>query len=101
MYSRAELHQKLVDLLGSKYVYFQPPEDLNLNYPCIIYERHDIDNTHANDKVYVENVRYRATVVDANPDSEIVKKMNNFKYAHFVRHYAVKQLNHDIFDIYF
>ena len=101
MYDRAELHQKLVEILGSKNVYYQPPEGFKMNYPCIVYERHGISNKHANDKVYLEPVRYRATIIDANPDSAIVAKMNNLRYAKFVRHYAVNQLNHDIFDIYY
>lgn len=101
MYDRRDLHEDLVNILGSRNVYFQPPGKTILSYPCIVYERHDIDNVHANDGVYLENVKYRVTVIDANPDSAIVARMNKFRYAKFVRHYAVEQLNHDIFDIYF
>ena len=100
MYDRTKLHKELETILGTKNVYFQPPEGFKMIYPCIVYERHGINNKHADDRVYLEPVRYRATVIDANPDSEIVHKMNNLKHARFVRHFAVNQLNHDIFDIY-
>ena len=102
MLSRIDLHAKLVTLLGSKYVYFQPPETLKLTYPCIVYERHDIDNTHADNDVYMEPVKYRVTIIDQNPDSQLVEKMNHFGHnVRFVRHFATEGLNHDIFDIYY
>lgn len=101
MRSRLTLHEKLVSLLGSRYVYFQPPESIKLNYPCIIYERYDINNTFADNDVYLQPRQYRVTIVDANPDSDIVSKMSLFPTAKFIRHQVVENLNHDIFNIYF
>jgi hypothetical protein len=101
MRSRIKLHELLVGVLGSRYVYFQPPESLKLTYPCIIYERHDISNTFADDDVYLDPRQYRVTVVDPDPDSEIVNKMAKFKTPRFVRHMVVDNLNHDIFNIYY
>ena len=77
MRSRLRLHEELVNILGSRYVYFQPPESIKLNYPCIIYERYDISNTFADDDVYLDPRQYRITVVDKNPDSEIGKILKN------------------------
>lgn len=101
MRSRLEFHEKLVEALGSRYVYFQPPESIKLNYPCIIYERYDIDNTYADDDIYLDPRLYRVTIVDKNPDSEIVNKLAKFKYSRFVRHIVVDNLNHDTFNIYY
>ena len=101
MRSRLTLHQELCTLLGSNYVYFQPPESIKLNYPCIIYERYDIYNVYADDDVYLDPRQYRVTVIDKNPDSEIVNKMAKFKMAKFVRHMVVDNLNHDTFNIYY
>ena len=101
MRSRLRLHEELVNILGSRYVYFQPPESIKLNYPCIIYERYDISNTFADDDVYLDPRQYRITVVDKNPDSKIVDKMAKFKTARFVRHMVVDNLNHDIFFFYY
>ena len=39
MASRLNLQDKLEEVLGSKQVYFQPPESLKLKYPCIVYSR--------------------------------------------------------------
>ncbi len=101
MHSRLTLHEELVQVLGSRYVYFQPPESIKLTYPCIIYERYDISNTFADDDVYLQPRQYRVTVVDQNPDSEIVTKMSKFKTARFIRHQVVNNLNHDTFNIYY
>lgn len=101
MRNRINLHQELVDLLSSNNVYFQPPESIKLNYPCIIYERYDIYNVFADDDIYLDPRQYRITVVDKNPDSEIVNKMAKFRRAKFVRHMVVDNLNHDTFTIYY
>ena len=52
MASRLELHEALCKVLGSRNVYFQPPEDIKMNYPAIEYSRASIDNTFANNDVY-------------------------------------------------
>lgn len=101
MASRLKLHEELVEVLGSRCVYFQPPESIKLKYPAIIYERHDIPNRFANDEVYLQTIKYKVTVVDRDPDSEIVSRMSKFKTAKFDKHYVVDGLNHDVFTIYY
>lgn len=101
MRNRTQLHSMLVKILGSRNVYFQPPETIKMKYPCIIYERHDINNTYANNDVYLDPRQYRVTIIDPDPDSDIVNKMAKFKTARFVKHLVVDNLNHDIFNIYY
>lgn len=95
--NRIELHNLLVDILGSKNVYFQPPENLKLEYPCIIYERSNIENMEANNNVYLQNYTYRIVVIYKDPDSNIPKDLSKQVRCKFVRHYATNGLNHDIF----
>ena len=101
MHSRLTLHEELVAILGSRYVYFQPPESVKMNYPCIVYERRDIDNMHADDMPYLQPVRYRVIVIDRDPDSQIVVKMSQFKTANYLNHYVANELNHDTFEIFY
>jgi hypothetical protein len=101
MASRLELHEKLVSVLGARYVYFQPPESVKMKYPAIVYERSDIPNKFANDDVYLQTIKYKVTVVDRDPDSEVVERMSKFKTARFEKHYVVDGLNHDTFTIYY
>lgn len=101
MASRLELHEELVNILGSRYVYFQPPESIKMTYPAIVYERSDIPNRFANDNVYLQAIKYKVTIVDRDPDSEIVTRMSKFKTARFDKHYVIDGLNHDTFTIYY
>lgn len=97
MDNRLDLHEKLAVILGTRNVYYQPPADLKLKYPAIVYAREDIDNKFANNKVYMQSHIYRITVIDEDPDSEFVEKVSKLPTSRFNRHYASDNLNHDIF----
>ena len=101
MASRLELHEKFCEILGSRNVYFQPPASVRLNYPAIIYFRKDIDNRYADDLVYKQDAAYDVTVIDRNPDSEIVVKVSQLPTCRFDRHYNADNLNHDVFTLYY
>ena len=55
MDSRPNLQTKLEQILGSRNVYFQPPESIKLNYPAIVYKRSNIQNTFADNEVYKQS----------------------------------------------
>lgn len=101
MKNRLELHEILCSLLGSRNVYFQPPESVKMSYPAIIYELDDINNSFADDVVYLSKKRYKVTVIDKNPDSLIVWKLAALTTSAFCGHYTSENLNHDIFTLYF
>lgn len=98
---RLELHELLAELLGSRNVYYQPPESVRMKYPAIKYSRDDIQNTFANNNVYMQQYAYEITVIDEDPDSEIVDKISKLPTARFERHYTSDDLNHDIYKIIF
>lgn len=97
MGSRLELQNLLESILGSRNVYYQPPESIKIKYPAIIYSRNDIDNNFADDIVYMQNHTYQIIVIDANPDSEIVNKISKLPMCRYNRHYTSDNLNHDVF----
>lgn len=101
MGTRLELQGLLEMILGSRSVYYQPPASLNMKYPAIVYSRDDIENIHANNRVYNQTVAYQVTVIDKNPDSEYVKKVSMLPLCSFDRHYVADNLNHDVFTLYF
>ena len=101
MNNRIELQSLLEDVLGSRQVYFQPPANVTMKYPAIVYSRNRIDNTHANDEIYKQEISYSITVIDQNPDSEIVAKVSRLPMCRFDRHYKSDNLNHDVFTLYF
>lgn len=99
---RLKLHEELCNILGSRNVYFQPPETVKMKYPCIVYSRTDGDTTFANDMPYTFERRYNVTIIDLDPDSEIIEKMAHaFQKCIYDRHFTADNLNHDIFKIYY
>ena len=82
-------------------VYFQPPTNIQLKYPCIIYKRDFMDKKFADDNTYNYMIRYAITVIDQNPDSEIPAKVALMPMCLFNRFYTVDNLNHDVFNVYF
>lgn len=98
---RIEFHNKLIQLTGINNVYFQPPENLQMNYPAIVYSRYNINDVSADDDKYLQGTIYRVTVIDKNPDSELVYKVSNFPTARYERHFNTSGLNHDVFIINF
>ena len=101
MANRLDLQAELEEWLGSRDVYFQPPASVRINYPAIVYTRSDIDNTFADDSVYMQSHFYEVTVIDEDPDSKIVDAVSKLPTCRFSRHFTSENLNHDTFIIYY
>lgn len=103
MRSRLDLHDKLVSILGSNHVYFQPPEDIRLKYPCIVYERVSMDIRPADDMKYSNLMRYDIKYITKEPDTNdfIVNFINAFSYCSYDRHYVYDNLNHEVFTLFY
>lgn len=101
MAQRLELQGLLVDILESDNVYFQPPPNVVMKYPCIIYTREKILPTWANDKAYLLDNRYQVTVVHADPDSDIPNKIAALPLCIHDRFYVADNLNHNVFTLFF
>ena len=95
--------QQLNDLLKAitPNVYFQPKPNIEMDYPCIVYNREDLQTTHANNKPYNIEKQYTVTVMDRNPDSEIPDKVAKLPKCRFNRFYIADGLNHDVFQLFF
>lgn len=99
---RLKLHEELCDILGSRNVYFQPPETVKMKYPCIVYERSDGDTQFANNMPYAFALRYTVTLIGADPDSPLIKKLAYwFETCIYDRHFTSNNLNHEVFKIYY
>lgn len=101
MGTRLDLQEILENILGSRNVYFQPPESIKLRYPCIIYEKTPGDQKHADDIVYSYMNRYKLTVIDRDPDTVIPDKIRELKYQKMSTSFCSDNLYHYIFDLYY
>jgi hypothetical protein len=101
MGSRIDLHGILKIILGSDHVYFQPPELVKMEYPCIVYERYDENVQFADNSPYIQKKCYQITVIDKNPDSLIPDKVSILPLCTFFRHFTADNLNHDVYNLYY
>ena len=101
MPSRIELQAMLEELIGSRNVYYQPPESIRMQYPAIVYSRSKIEDEFANNLVYKRAIAYEVIVIDKDPDSEIVEKVSFLPLCKHDKHYTADNLNHDVFTLYY
>lgn len=96
---RYSLQKLLEDLLGSKNVYFQPPEGFKMQYPCIIYQKSDEYYRHADNIRYHERTVYDVTVIDCDPDSKIPHKVSKLNYCRFNRCFVSGNMYHNVYEL--
>lgn len=100
MKTRLELQDALEALLGSRNVYFQPPENVKMKYPCIVYHKTPGWQRHADNEEYHYHDKYELTVIDKNPDSLLPEKVRKLQLCRYDRHYVSDNMYHDTFELY-
>jgi hypothetical protein len=103
MRPREELQTILENILGSRQVYFQPPESVKMSYPAIVYELNAIGTVHADNLDYHHTRSYDVKFItyDPDPDGEIVMKILRLPMCKFDRSYTSDNLNHFAYTLYF
>ena len=101
MATRLDLQNRFEEILGSKHVYFQPPESVKLKYPCIIYSLSDIYTRNADDQHYSMQKSYTVTVISRDPDNTIAQEILKLRRSRFDRRYVADNLYHDILTLYY
>lgn len=99
--SRTELQKLLESLLESRSVYFQPPTNVQIEYPAIVYSRDYSRVAYADNEPYRKMKRYQVMVIDRNPDTQIPDKIEKLRLCLFNRFYVADELNHYVFNLYF
>ena len=93
MDNRLQLHEELLSF--SPKVYFQPPSNIKLEYPCIIYHKSGKRTSYGNNNKYIGNQQYKLTVIDRDPDSEIADDIEQvFQHCAITGYYTMDNLNH-------
>lgn len=82
-------------------VYFQPPPDVEMRYPAIVYHRDSSATRFANNLPYGRNKAYQVTVISSNPNSQIPDRVAALPMCDYQRFFSVDGLNHDVFTLYF
>lgn len=96
---RLDLHEVLKEICEN--VYFQPPPNADMKYPCVVYSRDAAVTVFAGNAPYRNTKRYQVTVIDKDPDSPIPDKVAHLPMCTFQRFFTADNLNHDVYDLYF
>ena len=99
MAPRLELQTLLEEITEN--VYFQPSSNINMSYPCIVYNVDGAQLERADNKLYLHTKRYQVTVIDRNPDSELPDLVIELPLCAFDRYFAADNLNHHVFTLFF
>lgn len=91
----------LKSLLGSAFVYFQPPDDIEMSYPAIVYNL-DFENVqHADNGPYARKMRWIVTLISRNPMDPVREKIADLKSCSFERAFPADGLNHQVFNLFY
>lgn len=96
---RAELSAILHDICPN--VYFQPPANKKITYPCIIYSLDRIDVTPADNTSYRTMNEYSLKYITRDPDDANIVIIRGLRYCSMEKAYSSDNLHHYPYRIYF
>ena len=101
-HNRLEFHEKLCTMLGSRNVYFQPPETVKLSYPCIVYSRNDDYVRHADNTGYMAVDCYRVQIIAKDPAFELFETFTSkWQYVRQEPPFTADNMNHHNYTVYY
>lgn len=102
MDQRLILQEKLEKIPGIKKVYFQPPANIRMVYPCIRFSKGRPRLHKADNKAYRFTQGYELIVLETDPDSPIAKYIvENFPMSEINTTYSSNNLYHTSITLYY
>lgn len=101
------LHDILCDVLeasfldGKSHCYFEPPANIEILYPCIIYNHANDQDDFADNMHYRSSRRYTVTIIDEDPDSKIPNRLKKLPYCSSDRNYSSEGLSHFVYTLFY
>lgn len=99
--NRQLLQQNLTLAVSPHKVYYQPPANLLMDYPCVVFKLSSDQPTFANNNRYGNKNRYTLTVIDRSSESTLFDVIRKLPLITFSTHYVVENLHHYVFSLYF
>ena len=101
MADRLDLQSLLEELLGTRNVYYNPPESVKMQYTAIRYSKKKIESVYANNSKYLMRDCYELIVISRKPDDPVIKRLLALPYCSYDRPYIADNLYHDVLTIYY
>lgn len=99
MAPRAQLQAKLELIVPN--VYFQPPTNVEMVYPAVVYERAKANTEYADNEPYTITKQYQLQLISRDPDESAFNAIAALPQCVHERFFVADNLNHDVFNIYF
>lgn len=100
MRSRLDLHAKLLTLVPN--AYFQPPANISMQYPCVVYNKTGKQKQFSNNGIYLSLQEYQLMVIETDPDSTVANDIESeLEYCGIRQYYTVDNLNHTTLNLYY
>lgn len=81
-------------------VYFQPPENLKLEYPVVVFHLTKIKVDHADDAPYKGAREYVVTLITKDPEPDALEEILKIPYTSLDSTYQSDGMNHFVFTTY-
>ena len=83
-------------------VYFQPPSNITLKYPCIVYNKTGKDKKFSNNGLYLTKQEYQLMLIERNPDSTVADDIEAFfPFCGIQQYYTADNLNHTTLNLFY
>ena len=101
MLKRVDIQEKFKFLLGSNNVYYQPPANLKMKYPAIVYSLDGLDVKRFDNRRLINKNCFSVTHIYRNESENLVETMlKNFEYISFDNRSIVDGIYNDHYTIY-
>lgn len=101
MLKRVDIQEKFKFLLGSDNVYYQPPANLKMKYPAIVYSLDGLDVKRFDNTRLINKNCFSVTHIYRNESENLVETMlKNFEYISFDNRSIVDGIYNDHYTIY-
>lgn len=100
MDNRLSLHEELLQFVEN--VYYQPPDNIRMSYPCIVYHKTGWSNRSGNNDHYIKNQQWTITLIDTDPDSLTAEDIEkHFEYCSIQQYFKKDNLSHTTLRLYY
>ena len=81
-------------------VYFQPPENLKIGYPAVVFHLSKIEIDHASNAPYKGAKEYSVTLITKDPEPDVIDEILKIPYSSLDTTYISDGMNHFVFTVY-
>lgn len=95
-----DLLRLLQQVVQHNRVYFQPPENLKIEYPAVVFHLSKIEIDRASDAPYKGAKEYSVTLITKDPEPDVIDEILKIPYSSLDTTYISDGMNHFVFTVY-